>query len=83
MVPKLLSRDQKNHRVEVCQSLKERTQNDPGFIKNVITGDETWVYDYDIETKRQSSQWKSVTSPRPKKARQVRSNVKTMLITFF
>ncbi|KAF0740779.1 protein GVQW3-like [Aphis craccivora] len=83
MVPKLLSQDQKNHRIEVCQSLKERTQNDPGFIKNVITGDETWVYGYDIETKRQSSQWKSVTSPRPKKARQVRSNVKTMLITFF
>ncbi|CAI6344606.1 unnamed protein product [Macrosiphum euphorbiae] len=83
MVPKLLSQDQKNHRIEVCQNLKERTQNDPGFIKNVITGDETWVYGYDIETKRQSSQWKSVTSPRPKKARQVRSNVKTMLITFF
>ena len=51
MVPKLLSQDQKNHRIEVCQSLKERTQNDPGFIKNVITGDETWVYGYDIETK--------------------------------
>jgi len=50
MVPKLLSQVQKNHRIEVCQSLKERTQNDPGFIKNVITGDETWVYGYDIET---------------------------------
>ncbi|XP_026814323.1 protein GVQW3-like [Rhopalosiphum maidis] len=71
MVPKLLSQDQKNHRIEVCQSLKERIQNDPGFIKNVITGDETWIYGYDIETKRQSSQWKSVTSPRPKKARQL------------
>jgi histone-lysine N-methyltransferase SETMAR len=29
------------------------------------------------------SQWKTPTSPRPKKARQVRSNVKTMLIVFF
>ena len=83
MVPKLLSQDQKNHRIEVCQSLKERTQNDLGFIKNVITDDETWVYGYDIETKRQSSQWKSVTSPRPKKVWEVRFNVKTMLITFF
>ncbi|KAE9534118.1 hypothetical protein AGLY_008854 [Aphis glycines] len=63
--------------------MKEQTQNDPGFIKNVITGDETWVYGYDIETKRQSSQWKSVTSPRPEKDRQIRSNVKTMLIIFF
>jgi hypothetical protein len=32
MVPKLLSQDQKNHRIEVCQSLKERTQNDLGSV---------------------------------------------------
>jgi len=36
-----------------------------------------------METKRQSSQWNSVTSPKPKKARQIRSNVKTMQIIFF
>ena len=34
-------------------------------------------------TKTQSSQWKSPGSPRPKKARQVRSNIKSMLICFF
>jgi hypothetical protein len=33
--------------------------------------------------KQQSSQWKSPNSPRPKKTRQVRSNVKSMLIVFF
>jgi len=30
-----------------------------------------------------SSQWKTASSPQPKKERQVRSNVKTMLIAFF
>ncbi|UYV77463.1 hypothetical protein LAZ67_15001095 [Cordylochernes scorpioides] len=25
---------------------------------NIITGDETWVYDYDPETKRQSAEWR-------------------------
>jgi len=49
----------------------------------VITGDESWVYGYDPETKRQSSRWKSPTSPRPKKTRQVKSNLKSMIITFF
>jgi len=49
----------------------------------IITGDETWVYGYDPETKRQPSQWKSAESPGPKKARQVRSKVKVMLIDFF
>ena len=49
----------------------------------MITGDESWCYGYDPETKQQSSQWKSPGSPRPKKVRQVKSNVKTMLICFF
>ena len=34
-------------------------------------------------TKTQSSQWKSPGSPQPKKARQVRSNIKSMSICFF
>ncbi|GFX57771.1 mariner Mos1 transposase [Trichonephila clavipes] len=49
----------------------------------IITGDESWVYGYDPETKQQSSQWKTPGSPQPKKARQVRSKIKVMLIVFF
>jgi histone-lysine N-methyltransferase SETMAR len=49
----------------------------------VITGDESWVYGYDPETKAQSSKWKHPSSPRPKKAQQVRSNVKVLLTVFF
>jgi len=36
-----------------------------------------------FQTKTQSSQWKSPGSPRPKESRQVRSNIKPMLICFF
>ena len=40
-------------------------------------------FEYDPETKRQSCQWKSPGSPRPKKAaRMQKSQVKVMLITF-
>ena len=49
----------------------------------IITGDESWIYGYDPETKQQSSQWKNPGSPRPKKARQSRSATKSMLIVFF
>ena len=49
------------------------------FLSTVITDDGSWVYGYDPETKRWSSQLKSVTSPRPKKARQVKSNLKSMI----
>jgi len=52
-------------------------------MSSVITGDESWVYGYDPDTKQMSSQWKTASSPRPKKAQQVKSNVKTMLIAFF
>ena len=72
-VPRLLSVDQKQQRLDVCLDLKENAANDPSFLWNVITGDETWVYAYDPETKTQSSLCESLGSPRPKKARQVRS----------
>ena len=52
-------------------------------LENVITGDKSWVFQYDPETKRQSRQWKSVSSPRPKKACMQCAQVKVMLITFF
>jgi len=82
-MPRLLSVDQKQQQLEVCLDLKANGVNHPSFLSNVITGDETWVYTYDPETKIQSSQWKSPGSTRPKKARQVRSNIKSMLICFF
>ena len=82
-VPRLLSVDQKQQWLDVCLDLIENATNDPSFLSNVITGDETWIYAYDSETKTRSSQWKSSGSPRPKKARQVRSNIKSMLICFF
>jgi len=81
-VPRLVSVDQKQQRLDVCLDLKENAANEPSFLSNVITGYETWVYAYDPETKTQSSKWKSPGSPRPK-TRQVRSNIKSMLICFF
>ena len=82
-VPNLLTGDQRQRRVDVCQELRELASNDRCFLSRIITGDESWCYGYDPETKQQSSQWTSPQSPRPKKARQVRSATKTMLIIFF
>ena len=75
-VPKLLTAEQKQLRVDVSQDMLDSTNRCPDFMNTIITGDESWVYGYDPETKFQSSQWKHSSSPRPKKARQVRSNVK-------
>jgi hypothetical protein len=82
-VPMLQTPEQKEHRVAICQELRQRALDDPSFMSRVITGDESWVYGYDPETKQQSSQWKSPGSARPKKVRQSRSTTKSMLIVFF
>jgi histone-lysine N-methyltransferase SETMAR len=82
-IPRLLTTEQKEHRVAICKELRQRAVGDSSFMSRVITGDESWVYGYDPETKQQSSQWKNPGSPRPKKARQRRSATKSMLIVFF
>ena len=83
MVPKMMSEDQKQQRVTVCQDIIERLEDDPDLLWRVITGDESWIFEYDPDTKWQSRQWKSPASPRPMTARMSKSKVKVMLIAFF
>ena len=56
---------------------------DEKLLKDVITVEKSWVFQYDPQTKQHNCQWKSVFAPRPKKAPTQRSQVKVMLITFF
>ena len=58
--------------MDIAQEMLTTFNDGPDFLKNVVTGDESWVYGYDIETKAQSAQWKWPEEPRPEKARQVR-----------
>jgi len=50
-VPRLLSDGQKALCVSVSRELRQARDN-PNFISDTITGDETWVYGYDPETKQ-------------------------------
>jgi len=82
-VPRVLTEDQKANCVNISQELLDRVSVDEIFLKTIVTGDETWVYGYDVETKAQSSQWVGQGSPRPKKARMSQSNMNVMLVVFF
>ena len=75
--------DQKTRQPHVCHDILQQLQTDATLLEKVITGDESWILEYDPEAKRQSCQWKSPGSPRPRKARMQKSQVKVMLITFF
>jgi len=64
-VPRLLTGDQKENRVEIRQELLAYANGNEDFLKNIVTGDETWIYVDDVETKMQSSQWMGKGAPRP------------------
>ncbi|CAK9820098.1 Mariner Mos1 transposase [Anthophora quadrimaculata] len=81
-VPHFLTDDQKDCRVEHCRDMKRSTARDPDFMSCIVTGDETWCFQYEPLTKRQSSEWKHPESPRPKKLRMQKSRVKTLLTVF-
>ena len=69
--------------MQVCQDILEQLETEPNLLKKVVTGDKSWIFKYDPLTKRQSLEWKSALSPRPKKARVFKPKTKMMLIAFF
>ena len=70
-LPRILTCDQKQQRVNIFTEIRQLASDYETFLSRDITGDENWVCCYDPEKKRQCSQWKRPTSPRPKKVRQV------------
>ena len=55
-VPHLLTDDQCEQHQKIASDLFEHSCEDVQFLKNIVTGDESWVYGYNPETKQQSSQ---------------------------
>jgi transposase len=82
-VPRLLSDDKMERRKTIAGDLFEQSTQDPRFLGQVVTGGESWVFAYDPETKTQSSEWHTSSSPLPKKPRATKSNIKVMLVAFF
>ena len=81
-VPRVLREDQKERRCQDSREMVELINSDPAVLDALVTCDESWIYCYDPETKRQSSLWKHANSPRPKKARQSQSTHKLLMIPF-
>jgi hypothetical protein len=54
--PRILTADQKQQPVHVCEELRQIASDDETFLYWVIAGDEGWTYGYNPETKQQSSQ---------------------------
>ncbi|KAI6660153.1 Histone-lysine N-methyltransferase SETMAR-like [Oopsacas minuta] len=79
-----LSEVQLEARVEWCKfMLKKFMGGESKRVYDIPTCDETWIYQYDPDTKRQSSIWVFPGEDPPIKARLARSVGKKMVAAFF
>ena len=81
-LPRVLREDQKERRCHDSREMVELINSDPAVLDVLVTCDVSWIYCYDPETKRQSSQWKHTGSRRSKKARQSKSTHKLLMSPF-
>ena len=66
-MPHKLTDEQKATRMETSGDFISMCDQDPLFLENIVTGDETWCYQFDPKSKRQSMAWCWPTFPLPKK----------------
>ena len=73
-----------SERAEISKENLQFTNEDyEGFKNRLVTGDETWVYPYDPESKRQTMKWRQPHEPHPRKFKTSRSTKKIMVTVFW
>lgn len=83
-IPHNLTIPQKKARVDWCkQMLKKFHKGTSKDVYKIVTGDESWIYAYDPETKQQSTVWVFQDEPSPTKVVRSRSTSKQMVACFF
>jgi transposase len=69
-VPRQLTDDHRRERQTICQERLDRhAREGDTSLHRIVTRDESWVYHYEPESKRQSMQWKRSSSPANKNLR--------------
>lgn len=83
-IPRQLTSDLKENRMDVCQDLFQQYDSEgDDFLRRIVTGDETWIHQFEPENKRESMQWRHVKSPPPRKFKIVPSTKKVMATIFW
>ena len=83
-VPKALQENQLIQRADLSLAILSKMEaNEAIFFKRCVTGDETWIYQFDPENKIQSKEWHPKGTPGPVKFKAERSVKKVMATTFW
>lgn len=82
-VPHNLSEEQKAARVTWCKANLERFNGGASnHVFDIVSGDETWIYSYEPDSKTQSTVWTFVNELKPTKVTRSRSVSKKMVASF-
>jgi histone-lysine N-methyltransferase SETMAR len=83
-VPKMLTPFDKQRRVQCSRQFLDLSANDfHGILHRIITVDETWIYEYDPESKMESMQWVKTGENAPRKFKRQRVQTKLMATIFW
>ncbi len=69
-------------RLRICRNLLQATGIEEELLNKTVTIDESWVYQYNPERKRQLSQWLGKHDSHPVKALHARATGKVLLVLF-
>ena len=82
-VPHLLTDQQKQSRVRLASQVIEKYDKcDPRRLEEIVTGDETWIYHFQPDSKAKNKVWVSSEGDRPVIARRCKTS-NCMLYTIF
>ena len=83
-VPHLLTEEQKQNRVRLASQVIEKYDKcDPRRLEEIVTGDETWIYHFQPDSKAKNKVWVSSEGDRPVIARRCKTSNHMMYATFF
>ena len=83
-VPHLLTDEQKQSRVRLASQVIEKYgKYDPRRLEEIVTGDETWIYHFQPDSKAKNKVWVSSEGDRPVIARRCKTSNRMLYAIFF
>ena len=83
-VPHLLTDEQKRSRVRLASQVIEKYDKcDPRRLEEIVTGDETWIFHFQPNSKAKNKVWVSSEGDRPVIARRCKTSNRMLYATFF
>ena len=83
-VPHLLTDGQKQSRVRLASQVTEKYDKcDPRYLEEIVTGDETWIYHFQPDSKAKNKVWVSSEGDRPVIAHRCKTSNCMLYAIFF